>query len=57
MAVTVPDAAAFVAACRERGVLVLAFAQRTVRATTHLDVTEDQCRAAAEVMAAVADGA
>ena len=53
----VPDAAAFVAACRERGVLVLAFAQRTVRATTHLDVTEAQCRAAAEVMAAVADGA
>jgi len=50
----VPDAAAFVAACRQRGVLVMAFAQRTVRAVTHLDVTRDDCLAAATVMADVA---
>lgn len=49
-----PDAAAFVAACRERGVLVMAFAQRTVRAVTHLDVTRPQCEAAADIMASVA---
>ena len=52
----VPDAAAFVEACRDRGVLVNAFGPRTVRAVTHLDVTSDDCRAAARVMRAVADG-
>jgi threonine aldolase len=53
----VPDAAAYVAACRERGVLVLAFAQRTVRATTHLDASAAECAAAAEVMVEVAASA
>jgi threonine aldolase len=52
----VPDAAAFVATCRERGVLLNMFGPRTVRAVTHLDVTADDCRAAATVMRAVADG-
>lgn len=52
----VPDAAAFVERCRERGVLLNAFGPRVVRAVTHLDVTADQCRAAASVMRAVADG-
>ena len=52
----VPDAAAFVATCRERGVLVNAFGPRVVRAVTHLDVDADACRAAATVMRAVADG-
>jgi threonine aldolase len=52
----VPDAAAFVEACRDRGVLVNAFGPRTVRAVTHVDVTSDDCRAAARVMRAVADG-
>ena len=51
-----PDAAAFVDRCRERGVLLNAFGPRTVRAVTHLDVTADDCRAAAKVMRAVADG-
>lgn len=51
-----PDAAAFVERCRERGVLLNAFGARTVRAVTHLDVTADDCRAAATVMRAVADG-
>src|SRR5688500_11452267 len=36
----VPDAAAFVERCRERGVLLNAFGPRTVRAVTHLDVTD-----------------
>jgi len=52
----VPDAATFVDRCRERGVLLNAFGQRTVRAVTHLDVNAEQCRAAARVMRAVADG-
>jgi threonine aldolase len=53
----VPDAETFVQRCRERGVLLNPFGQRTVRAVTHLDVDADQCRAAARVMRAVADGA
>jgi threonine aldolase len=48
-----PDAAAVVAAARAEGVLVSAFAQRTVRAVTHLDVTREQCLRAAEVLAAI----
>lgn len=52
----VPDANAFVERCRERGVLLNAFGPRTVRAVTHLDVSADDCRAAAKVMRAVADG-
>lgn len=52
----VPDAAAFVERCRERGVLLNAFGPRVVRAVTHLDVSADECRAAAKVMRAVADG-
>ena len=52
----VPDAATFVERCRERGVLLNAFGSRVVRAVTHLDVTADQCRTAASIMRAVADG-
>jgi threonine aldolase len=52
----VPDAAAFVDRCRQRGVLLNAFGPRIVRAVTHLDVTADDCRAAAKEMRAVADG-
>jgi len=50
---TMPDAATVMARARERGVLVAAFAARTVRATTHLDVTSEQCKRAGEVLAAV----
>jgi threonine aldolase len=46
-----PDAAEIVKRAAARGVLVSAFAARTVRATTHLDVTQAQCRQAAEVLA------
>jgi threonine aldolase len=52
----VPDAATFVERCRQRGVLLNAFGSRVVRAVTHLDVSGDDCRTAATVMRAVADG-
>jgi threonine aldolase len=52
----VPDAATFVDACRARGVWLNAFGPRTVRAVTHLEISADQCREAATVMRAVADG-
>ena len=52
----IPAADAFVAACRERGVLLNQFGPRTVRAVTHLDVGADDCRAAANVMCEVVEG-
>ncbi len=52
----VPDAAAFVEECRARGVWLNQFGPRTVRAVTHLEVSADECREAAKVMRAVADG-
>jgi threonine aldolase len=45
-----PDAAAVVIAARARGVLIVAFGARTVRAVTHLDVTCDECEQAASVL-------
>jgi len=45
------DAATLVARAREQGVLVMAFAPRTVRAVTHLDVSRAQCEHAAAVLA------
>lgn len=48
-----PDAAAVVAAARAEGVLVSAFAPRTVRAVTHLDVSRADCARAGEVLAAI----
>jgi threonine aldolase len=48
-----PDAAAIVAHAAEVGVLVSAFAARTVRAVTHLDVSLEQCRRAADLLAQV----
>ena len=56
LAAGAPDAATVVARAKEHGVLVSAFAARTVRAVTHLDVTREECRAAAEALAAVLDG-
>jgi threonine aldolase len=49
-----PDAATFVARARERGVLVVAFGPRTIRAVTHLDVDASACRRAAAILVAVA---
>lgn len=52
-----PDAATVVASARRQGVLVSAFGPRTVRATTHLDVSAADCERAAEVLGtAVAGG-
>jgi threonine aldolase len=48
-----PDAATIVAGAQEAGVLASAFAARTVRAVTHLDVSREQCRRAADLLAAV----
>ena len=46
-----PDAAAFVAAAREAGVLVGAVGARTVRLVTHLDVSRADAEAAAKALA------
>ena len=53
LGVGAPDAAAVIAAARARGVLVVAFGPRTVRAVTHLDVTREQCERAASILAEV----
>jgi threonine aldolase len=51
-----PDAATVVRRAQEQGVLVSAFAARTVRATTHLNVDAAQCRLAGEVLAKAVGG-
>jgi threonine aldolase len=48
-----PDAATIVARAQETGVLVSAFGVRIVRAVTHLDVTREQCRRAADLFAEI----
>jgi threonine aldolase len=45
-----PDAATLVARAREKGVLVVAFGPRTVRAVTHLDVDAAAVRRAAAIL-------
>ncbi len=45
-----PDAATVVARAAERGVQVLAFGPRTVRAVTHLDVSRADCELAADAL-------
>jgi threonine aldolase len=45
-----PDAAEVVAGAKARGVSVVAFGRRTVRAVTHLDVTRNDCERAAAVL-------
>ena len=51
MAADAPDAATIVSRAAALGVLVSAFAARTVRAVTHLDVTREECRRAADLLA------
>ncbi len=51
LAADAPDAATVVARAKAAGVLVVAFGPRIVRAVTHMDVTREQCLAAAEVLA------
>jgi threonine aldolase len=55
MAEGAPDAAAIVERAAEMGVLVSAFAARTVRAVTHLDVSREQCRRAADLLAQIVE--
>jgi threonine aldolase len=51
-----PDAATVVSRAYAAGVYVQAFAPRTVRATTHLDVSTAQCAEAGRVLAAAIQG-
>ena len=51
LAAGAPDAATVVARAAERGVQVMAFGPRTVRAVTHLDVSRADCERAAEALA------
>jgi threonine aldolase len=53
MAEGAPDAATIVTRAEEEGVLISAFGVRTLRAVTHLDVSGDQCRRAADLLAEV----
>ena len=48
-----PDADSVVRRAQERGVLVGAFAPRTVRAVTHLNVNAAECRRAGQILASV----
>jgi threonine aldolase len=48
-----PDAATIASRAREAGVLVSALGPRIVRAVTHLDVSAEQCRGAADRLAAI----
>jgi threonine aldolase len=49
----IPEAASFVARAKDAGVLVSALGARIVRAVTHLDVGAEQCRDAADRLAAI----
>jgi threonine aldolase len=48
-----PAAAAIVARAQEKDVLISAFGERIVRAVTHLDVSQEQCRRAAGLLAEI----
>ena len=50
------DAPTLVARARERGVLVSAFAARTVRAVTHMDVSREQVARAGQVLREILGG-
>jgi threonine aldolase len=51
-----PDAHAIVAGARRHGVLIYAFGPRTIRAVTHLDVSQQQCERAAEILLDLING-
>lgn len=48
-----PSAATIAERCKEQGALMLAFAERTLRLATHLDVDEAACRHAADIIVRV----
>jgi threonine aldolase len=45
-----PDAPTVIARSRERGLLLLAFGPRAIRAVTHIDVSREQCERAAALI-------
>lgn len=45
-----PDAETVVSLARDRGVLLIAFGPRTLRAVTHLDVSREECDSGAEAL-------
>jgi threonine aldolase len=45
-----PDAVTVVARARARGVLVLAFGPRTIRAVTHRDLSREQCERGSDIL-------
>ena len=53
MAEDAPDAASIAARAKEAGILVSVFGQRKLRAVTHLDVDENSCVRAADILARV----
>jgi threonine aldolase len=52
----VPDAATVVARARGRGVLVVAFGPRRIRAVTHLNVDAAACRRGAQILVEIIEG-
>ena len=52
----VPDAAIIVARAKDAGVLISALGGRTIRAVTHMDVSREQCRQAADVLRSIVNG-
>ena len=50
-----PDAETVVSRARDRGVLLIAFGPRTLRAVTHLDVSREECDTGAETLVEIVD--
>jgi len=50
-----PDAATIIDGAAARGILAFSFGPRTVRLVTHMDVSREQCTAAADTLAALAE--
>jgi threonine aldolase len=50
-----PDAPTVVKQARERNLLVFAFGPRTIRAVTHLNVSAEQCKQAADILVELAE--
>jgi threonine aldolase len=51
-----PDAATMVGRAASSGVRLFAFGPRTLRVVTHMDVSREQCAAAADILASLAEG-
>jgi threonine aldolase len=51
-----PDAATVVVKAKAAGVLISALSSRTIRAVTHMDVSREQCREAADALGSIMTG-